>query len=330
MWYTDSAYPLPGPRFSQILASSKSPSSAKPVSDLLLNFTHFFTPSFAHLLALFSRTTTAFPSSSTSLIVIDSLSTLISSAFPRSADSSSTPKKPGVVNPSARKFPLMQYLLTSISKLATTRNIAIVLLSPCVTKMQPGLGATLVPAINTTAWDQGLGCRVALFRDWDWETEMDEEGQGFLEVRFAEILKAEGTTAPSGRGRIAAFGISGDGIHPVTLPAYSPAKTPLPLPRNPITSTPSLPRKRKLSATDLEIPDSEGEDDEDYGWGEEDEEAMPGMPPQWQGSEDILIAPVVELEEEEEEDGQEDEEVTLPRLPEREIEDSEDELGISQ
>lgn len=45
--------------------------------------------------------------------------------------------------------------------------------------------------------------------------------------------------------------------------------------------------KRKLGHTDLEIPDSE--DDEDYGWAEEDEASMPGPPPQWQGSEDILL-----------------------------------------
>jgi hypothetical protein len=38
-----------------------------------------------------------------------------------------------------------------------------------------------------------------------------------------------------------------------------------------------------------EIPDSDAEDDEDYGWGEEDEEELPPPPPQWQGSEDILI-----------------------------------------
>lgn len=70
-----------------------------------------------------------------------------------------------------------------------------------------------------------------------------------------------------------------------------------------------LPQKRKLSATDLEIPDSEGEDDEDYGWAEEDEEDIPPMPPQWQGSEDILVPPEGELEGDDE--GIEDEEEQL-------------------
>ena len=55
-------------------------------------------------------------------------------------------------------------------------------------------------------------------------------------------------------------------------------------------------RKRKLGQTELEVPDSE--DDEDYGWAEEDEAAMPAPPPQWQGSEDILLGQEVGRSEE--------------------------------
>jgi hypothetical protein len=48
-------------------------------------------------------------------------------------------------------------------------------------------------------------------------------------------------------------------------------------------------RKRKLGHTDLdEIPDSDGAD-EDFGWGEDDDDALPALPPQWQGSEDLII-----------------------------------------
>jgi hypothetical protein len=55
-----------------------------------------------------------------------------------------------------------------------------------------------------------------------------------------------------------------------------------------ILATPS--RKRKAD----EIRDSEDEDDlegsdEDYGWAEEDDGELPPPPPQWQGSEDILV-----------------------------------------
>jgi hypothetical protein len=94
-----------------------------------------------------------------------------------------------------------------------------------------------------------------------------------------------------------------------------------------------LPQKRKLVATNFEIPDSDAEDDEDYGWAEEDEEDIPAMPPQWQGSEDILVPPPGELEAEEE--GLEEETETVEQgdsnesvKRREEIVDSEDELAI--
>jgi hypothetical protein len=67
----------------------------------------------------------------------------------------------------------------------------VVILSQCVTKMRPGAGAVLVPAINNKDWEQGLGCRVVLFRDWGWNTE-----EGNVDgVRLAEVIKAEGAVA---------------------------------------------------------------------------------------------------------------------------------------
>jgi hypothetical protein len=45
------------------------------------------------------------------------------------------------------------------------------------------------------------------------------------------------------------------------------------------------------------VPDSE--DDEDYGWADEDEAAMPAPPPQWQGSEDLILGQDVGHSEEE-------------------------------
>lgn len=71
--------------------------------------------------------------------------------------------------------------------------------------MRPGAGAVLVPAINTTAWEQGLGCRVALFRDWGWD---DEEGKPVDDVRLAQVIKAEGIAFSEGSVRLAGFSIS--------------------------------------------------------------------------------------------------------------------------
>jgi hypothetical protein len=71
-----------------------------------------------------------------------------------------------------------------------------------------------------------------------------------------------------------------------------------------ILATPS--RKRKAD----EIRDSEDEDDlegsdEDYGWAEEDDGELPQPPPQWQGSEDILVLGAEERGEDEDDDDHE-------------------------
>ena len=64
-------------------------------------------------------------------------------------------------------------------------------------------------------------------------------------------------------------------------------------------------QKRKLGDTDFEIADSE---DEDYGW-DEDPDAIPPMPSQWQGSEDILLTRQPESDEEQADECDEEESV---------------------
>lgn len=59
-----------------------------------------------------------------------------------------------------------------------------------------------------------------------------------------------------------------DGLEPTDATAYTRAQ------------------KRKLDDTGFEVPDSE---DEDYGWQDDDDNALPRPPPQWQGSEDLLL-----------------------------------------
>lgn len=62
-------------------------------------------------------------------------------------------------------------------------------------------------------------------------------------------------------------------------------------------------QKRKLGDTGLEIPDSD-EDDEDYGWQVDDDAAAP-VPPQTQGSEDLILG--VHRYEDDDEDADDDE-----------------------
>jgi hypothetical protein len=62
-----------------------------------------------------------------------------------------------------------------------------------------------------------------------------------------------------------------------------------------LTATPAP--KRKLGDTDFEVADS---DDEGYGW--DDDEELPPMPSQWQGSEDLLLLRKPESDDDDEDD----------------------------
>lgn len=68
-------------------------------------------------------------------------------------------------------------------------------------------------------------------------------------------------------------------------------------------------QKRKLDEAGFEVPDSEDE----YGWGEEDTSALPGQPPQWQGSEDIILGTHPDTDEDEDESTHTDNQDPDPR-----------------
>ncbi|RYO75488.1 hypothetical protein DL766_009387 [Monosporascus sp. MC13-8B] len=156
----------------------------------------------------------------------------------------------------------------------------------CATRMQAERGATLVPAINANAWEQGIAGRLVLFKDWTIRN-------GRLEsAHFTGIQKLDGRSLPGAIGQAFAFNIQS-----VSCPFLSPQIKAINLVCKDALveietdgSQPSLVLstshgKRKLDETDFELADSE---DEDYGWDDEDAIEMPTVP-QWQGSEDILL-----------------------------------------
>lgn len=81
---------------------------------------------------------------------------------------------------------MLQYIIGSLQKLAATRDLAVVVLTQCATRMQAERGATLIPAINATVWEQGISTRLVLFRDW---LRGDSETRG---LHFAAIQKLHG------------------------------------------------------------------------------------------------------------------------------------------
>ncbi|KAI9746193.1 MAG: hypothetical protein M1818_000874 [Claussenomyces sp. TS43310] len=216
----------------------------------------------------------------------------------------------------SRKWSVLQYIISSLQKLATLRNIVVVILTQSITKMQSGSGAVLIPAVSSTAWDSGIATRIVLFRDWGWEK---------TQVRFARIVKASGTSTKGreGVGRIIPFVIDDRGLQEVQTPESTSIVT--------TSMTGILGRKRKAD----DIRDSEDEDDlegsdEDYGWAEDDVEKLPPPPSQWQGSEDILFPlPDDRAEDEEQEhflDDEDEDEVVVVRTGASNEDDSREDL----
>ncbi|POS81116.1 hypothetical protein DHEL01_v200483 [Diaporthe helianthi] len=168
---------------------------------------------------------------------------------------------------SSKRLQMLQYVVSALQKLAATFDAAVVILSQCATRMQAERGATLIPAINANVWEQGIATRVALLRDWMWD---DGHPCG---ARLAAVQKVNGKMAADSMDRLFAFSIDSTGLAPAQFDGHAASST-LPGP------------KRKLGETSFEVVDSE---DEDYGWQEKDSSLLPGMPPQWQGSEDLIL-----------------------------------------
>ncbi|RYP91803.1 hypothetical protein DL770_002059 [Monosporascus sp. CRB-9-2] len=227
------------------------------------NLLHFTTPCLAHLIALLCKPTTGTVPDGTSLIVIDSFSALFNYAFPKSLEPRQQTK-----GPSTRRLQVLQFLISALQKLAAARDILIVILSQCATRMQAECGPTLVPAINANAWEQGIAGRLVLFKDWTIRN-------GRLEsAHFTGIQKLDGRPFPGIIGPAFAFDIQSDALVGIETDGSQPSLV-LSISHG----------KRKLDETDFELADSEGED---YGWDDEDATEMPTVA-QWQGSEDILL-----------------------------------------
>jgi hypothetical protein len=96
---------------------------------------------------------------------------------------------------------VLQHIISALQKLAATRGLAILVLTQCASKMQAERGASLVPAINASVWDQGIPTRLVLYRDW-----VMHEGKS-LGLHFAGIEKVNGKNHNAVIGDIVAFRI---------------------------------------------------------------------------------------------------------------------------
>ncbi|KAJ5693431.1 hypothetical protein N7462_002854 [Penicillium macrosclerotiorum] len=236
--WIDTGAPVPSCRFEAMA----------PTLDKVI---YFRAPTLPHLLALLMRPPTGFPPEETSLIVIDSVSSLFPSYFPHPAELKDRLTHGKITDKAQlqwllnRKWNIASELATHLTRLAT-RNTAVLAINQTHTKIKGQPRATLHPVLAGGAWETSVQTRIVLYRD-------------LPDLRFAEITKRSGRTLPVRLAElIVPFHIEADGLHePKTPEALKPPEIP--------EITPS--RKRKAQN---EIADSQDEDsEEEYQWMDE-------------------------------------------------------------
>ncbi|KAK7188333.1 rad55 protein [Paraphaeosphaeria sporulosa] len=285
VWLDAACAPLVPQRFTNVLLADGDPvlqaSTAPPKvpgtsrmspDEMRSHFYHYAIPKLAHLLALFMHPPSSFPPPNTSLIVIDSISTLFDNAYPRNADDRAAKNRSDQARWAAgRKFAVMNELISTLTKLAAMHDIALLLTSQTITRIRAGSRALLVPAISGAEWENGVSTRLVLFRDW-------VPGQGkwtkadaakLQKTRFAGVLKANGVglADDGGVGTVVPFAVEKTGLRDINIAAVDIAAS--------VLSSEARPPKRRFAEIDEggEGPDS----DELYDWMEDDEVAAEGL-----------------------------------------------------
>lgn len=193
----DAATPFPSPRFEQALQAqidSDPASSNGSIQELYARFKHYTIPTLAHLLALLHPMPN-FPPAGTTLIVIESISTLFDNAYHRTNFDRSKTQTDAQKWAAGRKFAVMGELMTKLSRLATVNSIAVLLTNQTVTRVRSGQGALLLPAISGTEWDNGVSTQLVVFRDWAPKrgTQLaKEEARKWQRLRYAGVIKVKG------------------------------------------------------------------------------------------------------------------------------------------
>ena len=207
-----------GPRLRDMLSGlhgSEKGATSDPesVDEYLKRLHHFTTPSLPHLLALLTHQSPSFPPPETSLIVVESIASLFTLAFPKTGESASSEQRAAKTSDatqwaSGRRWAVMGDFISKISRLAATWNIAILLTSQMMTRITAETGAVMHPAISGTAWDAGISTRIILFRDWIFQATGTTSSQGeyMPGVRLAGVMKAKGISY-EGLGKVIMFTI---------------------------------------------------------------------------------------------------------------------------
>ncbi|KAF2124957.1 P-loop containing nucleoside triphosphate hydrolase protein [Dothidotthia symphoricarpi CBS 119687] len=269
VWVDAACPPLVPYRFSHVLSAlSDSPSELSP-DELRNHFRHVAATTLAHLLALFVHPPASFPQPKTSLIVIDSLSTLIENAYPRNMEIKN--KTDQLKWAAGRRFAVINELIKTFTKFAALHDIALLITCPTISRIRGGNRSLLVPAMSGIEWENGISTRLVLFRDWiprQGKPNNTRDADKLINVRFAGLVKANGValTDEGGVGSVVPFTIDNTGLCDISI-AADDISAPL---------AQSRPPKRSFAEIE-ENEDETPKSDELYGWVEDDEVATEGL-----------------------------------------------------
>lgn len=173
---------------------SNSPSGVT-LDEMRSHFHYMAAPTLAHVLALFVHPPAAFPPPNTSLIVIDSLATLVDNAYPRNVDDR-VPKNRTEQGrwAAGRRFAIINELGSTFTKFAAMHDIALLVTSQTITRIRGPSRALLVPAISGLEWENGVSTRLVLFRDWvrHGRPSNKSDADRLQRTRFVGLVKVNG------------------------------------------------------------------------------------------------------------------------------------------
>jgi hypothetical protein len=191
--------------------AESTPPETRP-DEMRSRFHYSAAPTLAHLLALFLHAPAAFPPKNTSLVVVDSLATLVDNAYPRNTDLQLAKNK---TDPGrwavGRRFAIINELIATFTRFAALHDIALLVTSQTITRIRGASRALLVPAISGAEWENGVSTRLVLFRDWvrHGKTKDKADVDRLQRARFAGLVKANGVglAEEGGVGNVVPFTI---------------------------------------------------------------------------------------------------------------------------
>jgi hypothetical protein len=171
-----------------------SPQEGAARDEVSSHFHHVAAPTLAHLLALFMHSPASFPPPNTSLVIIDSLSTLIDNAYPRNVEGKN--KNEQTRWAAGRRFTVINEIISTFSRFAALHDVVLLLTCQTITRIRGASRALLVPAISGVEWENGVSTRLVLFRDWVRQAKSKDtaDADRLRKARFAGLVKVNGTT----------------------------------------------------------------------------------------------------------------------------------------